>query len=304
MGFLNKLFNINNGNVNEICESGRDNTVNYYRNKYKLMEEEGKYIDWYEFNRSVEKNWPYPVATEAEANHIQRLDKQALRNHAIDIVELLFFYVNGLCEDVNDGDITIYNDMDKAMYWKDRLVRGAENGNRSFQAALVSDNSLCSQGGWMTDDERKSFCNQYKEKLINDAKNEDPYTMYAVAEFCLGDAKYESDYRSVLAEKAMNKGVGDAAFLCRNIYESRCYKIGETCEFSKTLRLLKKGADCDNGAMLGLMQDWVADAYREGEDDFPKDVEMAEYYYRLAISNGYEMAENSLRFMEEHPELY
>ena len=52
--------------------------------------------------------------------------------------------------------------------------------------------------------------------MIEDAQAEDGVAMYAVAQFGLGDAAYKSSLRKELAEKTVNKGIGDAAYLIEN----------------------------------------------------------------------------------------
>lgn len=307
MGFLDKILNAPRSTKIE-NESKKDTNdfVLFYRNKYKEMELAGKAIDWWEFNQSVDKKWPYPVATEAERKAIESFDKQALRNHAFSISDLLYKYSNGMLEDANDGDVSVYKDLDKVAYWKDVLIRGAEQGNRSFQAALVTKLGIYdgSMHGWINEQERNLFVEQYESKLIDDAKAEEPEAMYAVAQFGLGEATYGSEYRRLMAENAMKAGIGDAAFLSAEIYKSDSYLKGSSWEYSDIIKFYAKGVECNNGAMLGIMQDCIAEAYRDGEDGFPKDIEKAIYYYKLAASNGCESAISSLKFIEERPDLF
>ena len=306
MGFLDKILNApRSAKIENEGKTDTNDSVLFYRNKYKEMELDGKVIDWWEFNQSVDKKWPYPVATEAERKAIESFDKQALRNHAFSISDLLYKYSNGMLEDSNDGDITVYKDLDKVTYWKNVLINGAEQGNRSFQAALVTRLGIYdgSTNGWIGEEERQSFIDQYESKLIDDAKAGDPNAMYAVAQFCLGEATYGSEYRRLIAEKAMNAGNGDAAFLCSEIYKSDVYLKGSSWEYSDIIKFYAKGVECNNGAMLGIMQDCIAEAYRDGEDGFPKDIKKAIYYYKLAVSNGCESAMYSLKFIEERKDL-
>ena len=303
MGFLDKILNgprntkIANENKKDI-----NDTILFYQNKYKKMELNGKVIDWLEFNQSVDRKWPYPVATEAEREAIESFNKQALRNHAFSISYLLYSYSNGVSEDSNISDITIYKDSDKVAYWKEILINGAEQGNRAFQAALVTKAGIYdgSVYGWINEQERACFIERYELKLIEDAEAEDPEAMYAVAQFHLGDAASDNKYRCLIAEKAMNAGIGDAAFFL----SSEVYKLkGTTWEYSDIIKFYAKGVECNNGAMLGIMQDCIAEAYRDGEDGFPKDIEKAIYYYKLAASNGCRSALTALEIIEKHPDL-
>lgn len=298
----------NDANTNYALDGGSkrpvdpvNTSVEYFRNKYRRMERDGKKIDWWEFKQSVEKAWPYPVATEKETDKISSFSSQALRGNANSIIELLSAYSIGLFENSNNPEISIYRDEDKVRYWKDVIVQGAAQGNRSFQAALICNRSRTES--WLNDEQYRFFKEQYEELLLSDAEAGVPEAMYAVANFCLGDAIYRSTRRHWLAEKAMNAGVGDAAYLCEEIYRLDCYqktKNGEPdpYEYSEKIRFFLKGVACNNGTMLGVMQDVVANAYRDGDAGLPKDVNKAVYYYRLAVQNGYEMAESSLHAIE------
>ena len=307
MGFLDKILNApRSSKIEDSNKNNKNDLVLFYRNKYKNMELDGKVIDWWEFNQSVDKKWPYPVATEAERRAIESFDKQVLRNHAFSISDLLYQYSKGMLEDSNDGDVTVYKDLDKVTYWKDVLTHGAEQGDRSFQAALVTKLGIYDGlvHGWISEQERQSFIDQYESKLIDDAKADDPNAMYAVAQFCLGDATYGSEYRRLMAEMSMNAGNGDAAFLCSEIYKNESYSNGTSWQYSDVIKFYAKGVECNNGAMLGIMQDCIAEAYRDGEDGFPKDIKKAIYYYKLAVSNGCESAVSSLKFIDERPDLF
>lgn len=307
MGFLDKILNATKSTkIENESKKYTNDSVLFYRNKYKAMELDGKTINWCEFNRSVDKKWPYPVATEAERNAIESFDNQVLRNHAFSIFNLICKYSMGMLEEANDGEVSVYKDLDKVAYWKDILIQGAEQGNRSFQAALVTKLGIYddSMHGWISEQERQFFIEQYEAKLIDDAKADNPEAMYAVAEFCLGEATFGSEYRRLMAEKAMNAGIGDAAFLSSKICESDSYLKGDSWEYSDMLKFYAKGVECNNGAMLGIMQDCIAGAYRDGEAGFSKDIEKAIYYYKLAVSNGRESALSSLKFIEECLDLF
>lgn len=187
------------------------------------------------------------------------------------------------------------------------LIQGAEQGNRYFQGALIKENGM--NEGWLSNEQRQLFKEKYEARPLSDAEGGDPQAMYAVADNCLGEASYGSEYRRMLAEKVARAGVGDAAYLCGEIYQLGCYeeeKNGEpdSYEYSEKIRYYLMGVESNNGAMLGVMQDCVADAYRDDDAGLPKDLNKAIYYYRLVAQNGYEMAEHSLQTIEEHPALF
>ena len=145
---------------------------------------------------------------------------------------------------------------------------------------------------WLTEDEKQRFKDLYEQKLLEDAQAEDGVAMYAVAQFGLGGATYKSSLRKELAEKAMNKGIGDAAYLRAELYKGE--SSDGTWEYGEVLKFYAKGADADNGAMLGIMQKDIADAYRKGEYGFTEDKEKAIYYYRLAVKNGNSSAQKTM----------
>lgn len=307
MGLLSKIFGTSSNSVDtEIKREDKQNPVMYYKNKYKQMEAEGKQIDWWEFNQSVDNRWPYPVATEAERKAIDGIEYRVLKGHAIDISNLLYSYQLGMLEDANDGDVTIYKDEDKVAYWKNELIKGAENGDKSFQAALITNLGIYggTSSGWMSEEEVACYKEKYEQKLIENAREGDGAALYAIAQFALCDAKYGSVERKEYAEKALAAGNGDAAYLLAEIYKTESYKNGGDWEYSEVLKFYLKGVETDNGAMLGRMQDCIADAYRDGEDGFPKDVEKAIYYYNEAINNGDSSAKATMELAENHPELF
>lgn len=298
MGILSRIFITESDKTKISAESRKINLIEYYKEKYEKMQKEGKRIDWYEYRTSIDAGWPYPVATECERDHIENYGKQVLRMHAIDISSLLWSYKTGIMEAANDTECTLWQDDDKVEYWKQVLIDGAANGDRTFQAALI-----CSLGvfdgvysKWLTEDEKQRFRRLYEQKLLEDAQAEDGIAMYAVAQFGLGDATYKSSLRKELAEKAMNKGIGDAAYLRAELYKSE--SSDGTWEYGEVLKFYAKGADADNGAMIGIMQKDIADAYRKGEYGFPEDKEKAVYYYNLAVKNGNSRAEKAMELFK------
>lgn len=312
MGFLDKIFNTP---IEEPVSQEKEVdskellpqalTVAVLREKYKRMEGEGKKVNWWEYERSINLHWPYPVATEAERDHIEQGACQVLRGHAPDIMQVISDYTVGLCENYNDDDMTIWKDEDKANYWKQILVTGAELGNRAYQASLITDNGYGGKHqGWISEEEYETFERMYRDSLLRDAESGDPDAQYAVAEFCLGDAKYGTDLRRTYADNAMHGGVTDAAYLRGEIYKSDAYLAKENWEYEEVLKFYRNAVDNSEGSMLGYMQDCIADAYRDGEGDFPVDKGKAVYYYNLAVKNGSSSAKSTLELAENSPEFH
>lgn len=306
MGLLSRIFNTKTNEIGTAAENKETNAIRHYKEKYQEMEREGKKIDWHEYEKSIDAGWPYPVATECERESIESRSRQVLRMHAVDISSILWSYKIGSMEENNDTEYTVWKDEDKAEYWKNVLIEGAANGDRTFQAALASSFDRVDGliGGWLTEAEKQQFIDLYEQNLIVDAEAGDADAMYAVAEFCIGKADGVNEYRKMMAEEAMNKGSGDAAYLSAELYKVDCLVKGTQWEYSEVINYYKKGTDCDNGAMLGIMQELVADEYKSDSGSFPKDIDTAVYYYNLAASNGNKGAANQLKFMEENPELY
>lgn len=67
MGFLNKIFNSSNQSSSA---DNSDNLITFYKAKYQKMEQKGCDIDWWAFQNSIDRGWPYPIATEAERDAI------------------------------------------------------------------------------------------------------------------------------------------------------------------------------------------------------------------------------------------
>lgn len=306
MGLLSRIFNTKTNEIGIAAENKETNVIRHYKEKYEKMQKEGKKIDWREYEKSIDAGWPYPVATERERESIESIDKQVLRKHAINISSILRIYKSGCMEEENDTGLTAWRDEEKVNYWKNVLIEGAANGDRTFQAALASSFDRVDGliGGWLTEAEKQQFIDLYEQDLIADAEAGDADAMYAVAEFCMGKADGVNEYRKMMAEEAMNKGSGDAAYLCAELYKVDCLVKGTQWEYNEVINYYKKGADCDNGAMLGIMQELVAEAYSVDDEGLPRDIDKSVYYYNLAISNGNKQALDGLKFMKEHPELY
>lgn len=100
------------------------------------MERIGKKIDWHEYEKSIDAGWPYPVATERERENIESRDKQVLRKHAINISLILRIYKSGCIEEENDTELIVWKDEEKVNYWKNVLIEGAVNGDRTGSAGI------------------------------------------------------------------------------------------------------------------------------------------------------------------------
>ena len=158
--------------------------------------------------------------------------------------------------------------------------------------------------GWISDEEFEEFERLYKDALKSDAELDLPEAQYAVSEFCIGDAVFQSEIRKRYAKEAMQAGVTDAAYLFDEICTSESYTNGETWSFENTIKVYAIVADNTTGSMLGWIQDCVADGYLDGEGVFPKDIAKAIYYYTLAAQNGNSSAKSTLELIQRNPESF
>ncbi len=304
MGLFDKLFGTPKQNkavapLKHVLEEQQ--LYNLCIEKYKIMASEGKVIDWYCVEKTSNDIYPYPCATECEQRYFNDPTYQVLRGDAISIVCLIHNYVEGLYEENNNSDITVHKDYDKANYWKSVLVKGAEGGNRSFQAALITGGYLCDL--WNPEKERMTFKDKYEKALFLDAQNGSTKAQYAVAQFELDGAIRGSQKKKEYLESAARDGYGDAYYwLAKDFKRTKewdekipiTYGDENSCYFYS---LYLKGANTNNGAFVGHMQDWVADCYQNGECGFPEDLEKAKYYYSLAVKNGNSASKSSLNYI-------
>lgn len=306
MSFLDQIINGPVMDIPDPPDLARIKQISYYRKKYEQKAAEGKPFDLWEFESSVDRGWPYPVATEAERELVCSSTNQPLRGNASSILLLIKTYLQGQCLDSDDSDLIVYPDQDKVKFWKDILISGAENGNRLYQAALITGlvglNPVNS--GWMSVEEGNAYKEKFESSLIRDALAGDGIAAYAVAAMCVGDAKYGSNYRSKMTQVAMNAGIADAYYLGSEIYRSYSYSK-DSYSYGEILRYYMAAKDCTSGAMLGVMQYFVGDAYSSGEEWVEQDLSKAIYYYRLALKNGMYSAASSLELLQQrYPQLF
>jgi len=303
MGILNNILKGNykkgiSNEINDSVEKGQIGRHNYFLKKYDQMEKEGKVIDKYYVMETKKVEFPYPCATELEYDKFTSLQEPLNKGEVVSILNILHSYSEGLGNDCHESEYIIHKDFDKVEYWKRFLVEGAENGNRMYQAALITDAFFSHL--WNSDDEKKIYKEKYEKKLYDDAENGNAYAQMAIAVTCLGTVKYGSDEAIELLEKASNSGVGDAYYYLVRALDAKLFKenllpvYGDE-RYCRNYRLHLKGADINNGIFAGNQQDMVGDAYRDGECGFEKDIEKARHYYKLAVSNGYRLSEWSLK---------
>ena len=303
MGILNDIYN---SQLKEFHSEGPDGFEELstweLRKKYKQIENEGGIISWWDYEKSIDLGWPYPVATEFEYNQLGHSDHQAIRGHAPDIANVIEMYVNGRGEDTENSEYIVYKDHVKAEFWKRRIILGAEGGNLTFQAVLIARNAMGRLlKSVISDQEFELYEQLYREALVRKAELGDPEAQYAISLFCgVGDIKYLSDKHFYYAENAMKSGLTDAIYLYSNMISNKSLIENHPIKYDEEIQYYLKAVDNSSGAMLGFMQERVADAYNYGEDGLLKNKEKAEHYYKLALSHGSDSADYKLEHLFDY----
>ena len=293
------------GNANETTNSGSSyyapTTVQrYYIDKYKKLAANGKEVDWDIVKLTTNDDYPYPCVNEYEQDDFDKKNPaSSLQGYIPEISKLLLTYsVSGQ----NNNDPRC-GDIDKLNYWKDYLIKSAQNNDRWCQAFLV------------IIEERGLFCNclaedavkyrwvdTYKSQLISDAINGNPEAMIAVAWAGLDDTNTDTDKRMLYYETAGSLGYGDGYYLLAEhkrlqkyiqTNEVAVWGDADSCEFN---RLYALAAETNNGKTVGWCQYTVAELYEKGECGFPVNIDKAIELCELACRNGCSLAESSLRY--------
>lgn len=291
MGLFGKIFgNSSSSDKNTASKNKLTPLQAFYLEKYRKMQNEGYYIGWYYVEKTTSPEYPYPCATKAEMRMFHDLNGGLLqKGESCAIRNALDIYHSGSCLDTGDNDLIIYKDSNKFEYWKNILVNGAEHQNRMYQGALFS----VPTQRFFSATERELFREKYEEGLLQDAENGNPVAQMSVAVNLLGNVKFGSDEAIDLLEKAAKAGIGDAHYY---LFEAIKFKLhvndikwsyGD--EVSQTMyKLYLAGALINDGHFAGLMQNFVGDAFIDGDVGLEKDIGKAIYFHRLAASNGIE----------------
>lgn len=308
MGFLDKLFDKEQiiKPVNKTRgASGKGNRAAlyaFYTKKYTEMLKQGQHV---RPNYEVAKceGCDYPWATSCEEEKMCRRENQAVRGDAVSIAQLICCYAEGVMESVNDDDYTIFQDDDKVQYWKDYLMKGAAEGNRSYQAALVTTGYPRGTKLWKSAEEISEWKEKYANALIEDARNGVPEAQYAIAQFMLDGAELGSEKRRQYLRAAGEAGIGDAYFVYAKDFElDKFIREGESIKYGSPdsieyYKFIRQCADSHSGAFCGYAQELIGGLYADGDCGYPRDTKQAIHYYQLAVNNGYLSAKASLDYL-------
>lgn len=289
MGFFSKIF----GSLNEPTpKSDFEIRQDFYTNKYKKMESEGKFIDWSIVNSTSNGEYPYPCATEAEKEMMDDGKKPLKAGFVPAIVSSFMYYGDNLYENL-DTDIRVYQDSDKVAFWKKYLVDSARENNRWCQAVLVvAENGKYYSDYWCTQEENKQWQALYKENLEADAVKGVPEAALAVANTGLCGTANDEKAKARFYQLAGEAGLGDAFFLLAEQYKMTIYQETkkvftwgdeDCCAY---YYLIGEAAKTDNGETVGWCQNEIGCLLMNGECGFEKNLKSAKLLFEYALKNN------------------
>ena len=266
----------------------------FYIDKYKKMEAEGKKIEWCYVEQTTNSNYPYPCATEDEKDFMDD-GKEPLKDGYLPAAYWAMIYYGV------ENDTYLYHDLDKKEYWKNFIVTSAENGDRWCQALLVAaEKGFLQSDAWCTQEENAHWKELYEETLINDARFGDPCARIGVAWAGLDNTRNDNDKKERYYRLAGESGYSDGYFLLAEHIElkdfnetGKIYTYGDekSCAYYNLINL---AAETDNGILAGWCQHTIGDMYLSGECGFEKNPQKAKIMYQKALNNGFDRALSSL----------
>ena len=266
----------------------------YYLDKYKKMEAEGKKIEWYYVEQTTNSNYPYPCATEDEKDFMDD-GKEPLKDGYLPAAYWAMIYYG-----VESNDY-LYYDPDKKAYWKNYIVTNAKNGDRWCQALLVAaEKGFMQSDAWCTPEENAQWKELYEDTLINDARFGDPRARIGVAWAGLDGTRNDDEKKERYYRMAGESGYGDGYVLLAKHIELKDFnETGEVYTYGDAkscayYNLIKQAAETNNGVLAGWCQDTIGSMYLSGECGFEKNPQKAKAMYEQAIENEYEPAISSL----------
>ncbi len=266
----------------------------FYLDKYKKMESEGKKIEWYYVEQTTNSHYPYPCATEDEKDFMDD-GKQPLKDGYLPAAYWAMIYYGV------KGDAYLYYDLDKKEYWKNYIVTNAENGDRWCQALLVAaEKGFMQSDAWCTPEENAQWKELYEDALINDARFGDPRARIGVAWAGLDGTREDHDKKERYYRLAGESGYSDGYFLLAEHIKLRDFdKTGEIYTYGDEkscayYSLINQAAEANNGILTGWCQHTIGDMYLSGECGFGKNPQKAKFMYEQALENGFERASSSL----------
>lgn len=155
----------------------------------------------------------------------------------------------------------------------------------------------------------ESFRTAYASELWKLAEAGDGAAQLAVGEFLCA---YGSTERLDWLSKAARQGLSDAWYYLGKEYEAAIRidqnrqprKIPLTNEQARKFRgkaaeCFLQGAEANNGVMAAWCQCKIGDYYKNGNSILPKDVDLAIYWYQVAVESGENRARGELESLQE-----
>ena len=237
---------------------------------------------------SIKEGLPYFCETEQEFNQFFDLDKPVMRGSVDGVKDMCFFYSEAYKDSSHPA---------KRQYWQQRFREMISAGNLEAQGAA------CRGHLAFSDDEVEEYKKRYESSLRSLAEAGNAQAQLAVGKY-LSDAPEKYEWLT----KAGKQGLSDAWYALGHSYQYTIYDdAGEKLSDEKRSVLMKqaaecyyKGAEADNGVMAARCQDKVGGYYKDGDFGFPKDTEMAKYWYRKSLENGETSAKSSLDYLDKY----
>lgn len=237
---------------------------------------------------SIKKDLPYFCETEHEFEMFFKSPAPVLQGSVRGVLDMISFY---LFTEKNPP---------KQEYWKQLLLKMAQDGNFEAQAALCTNFAKHA----FSEQELAVFKEMYEPALMRLAEEGNGEAQLAVGEFLMRKPPEKIAWLT----KAAEQGLSDAWYQLGLTYESmidtdddgqfrrNCLSDDEVHQLMvKKAEYFLKGAHANNGIMAAWCQYKVGDYYEEGRL-LPKDLQKAAYWLRRAIENG-EDAEGSLEYV-------
>ena len=236
---------------------------------YKASVDAGNKIDDACVMKSRQKFLPILAETEAEYTALTDSEHKAVEGDVDAICSLILSYELGL-PGFNKSTV-------KAEHLRRLVLDAASEGNRAAQAASM-------QPRIFGDDLAKANRSMYEQSISDAVTAGDPDAQFAAGMFL---EKYDSYDSLALLYDAATQGNSDAAFYLNKRIESAYYSKGLPFpEYGETFEFVRMGAEADNGVYASNLQEYVAEAYMDGECGLAADKEQARKWFEMARSNG------------------
>ena len=219
--------------------------------------------------QSKQKGLPILAETEAELKALTNRESKAVEGDVDAICSLIVSYQMGM--------LGVNKSTAKAEQLRRLVLDAAENGNRMAQAASMQPGVF---GEALATANRSMYESSIREAA--DAGNRD--AQFAVGMFLESAVSYES---LAWLYEAARQGNTDAAYHLVKRIDAAYYSHGLPFpEYGSTFEFIRMGATANCGVYASNLQQYVAEAYAEGECGVTADKSAARSWYRLSVKNG------------------